>query len=74
MSFQIKKSRWIWICIFLFLIGPSTVKTCPVCAGQDNKFSEILVPIGLLLGAPFVVAGVFIAVIVKHNKTEKDNA
>ncbi|MBC8322979.1 MAG: hypothetical protein H8E70_05380 [Candidatus Marinimicrobia bacterium] len=68
------KFRWIWICIILIVIYPSFMNACPVCAGQDNTLSDILVPITLLLGTPFAVAGIFIAVVLKHNKTEKENA
>lgn len=62
------KSNWIWICIILLFVGPTTLNACPFCAGQDNKFSDILVPVTFLLGAPFAVAGVFIAVVMKNNK------
>ncbi len=72
MPFQMRKSNWIWLCVFIMLfIFPAVADSCPFCAGQDNKFSDILLPVALLLGAPFAVAGVFIAVIVKHNKTEQ---
>ena len=74
MSFQIKKCNWIWICVFIiiFLI-PAAADACPYCAGQDNKISDILLPIAVLLGAPFAVVGVFIAVVIKNNKSEKEN-
>lgn len=65
------KFNWIWVWFFLLIIGPATVNACPFCAGQDNTFSDILVPVAFLLGAPFAVVGVFIAVIVKNNKTDK---
>jgi len=66
------KSNLVWICVFLLLVGPTALNACSFCAGQDNKFSDILVPVAFLLGAPFAVAGVFIAVVMKNNKNNKE--
>ena len=74
MLFQRRKFHWLRISVFILLfIIPAVAAACPYCAGQDNKISDILLPIAVLLGAPFAVAGVFIAVVIKNNKSEKEN-
>ena len=75
MLFQRRKFHWLRISVFILLfIIPAVAAACPYCAGQDNKFSDILVPVAVLLGAPFAVAGVFIVVVVKHNNSKKNKS
>ncbi len=57
--------------IILFVTVFSYIAACPFCAGQDNQFSDILVPVGLLLGSPFLVVGIFITIVRKQNKIEE---
>ncbi|HJM46891.1 MAG TPA: hypothetical protein QGH56_03600 [Candidatus Marinimicrobia bacterium] len=72
MPSQIRKFRWLWIGVFILLFTvPSVADACPYCAGQDNKFTDILLPVAILLGSPFIVAGVFIIVVIKNNKSEE---
>jgi len=59
--------------IKLLIIVFSSISACPFCAGQDNQFTDILVPVGLLLGSPFLVVGVFISIVRKHNKIEEQS-
>ncbi len=53
------------------MLAFSYVSACPFCAGQDNQFSDILIPVGLLLGSPFLVVGVFVTIVRRQNKLEE---
>ncbi|MBT6938103.1 MAG: hypothetical protein HN982_11040 [Candidatus Marinimicrobia bacterium] len=57
----------------MFMIAFSYVGACPFCAGQDNQFSDILIPVGLLLGSPFLVVGIFVTIVRKQNKMEEQS-
>ena len=47
--------------------------SCPYCAGKDSTFSDILLPVAALLGAPFVIFGVIAFFVVKSNRKENQS-
>jgi len=46
---------------------------CPFCAGQsgENYIQQIILPIGVLLLTPFIVAGTVILIIYFNNNSYK---
>jgi hypothetical protein len=54
-------------------IIPGMLWSCPYCAGKDSTFSDILLPVAALLGAPFVIFGVIAFFVVKSNRKENQS-
>lgn len=57
----------------IITVFPGLLLACPYCAGRDSTFSDILLPVAALLGAPFIIFGVIAVFVVKSNRREKQS-
>jgi hypothetical protein len=56
--------------LLVIILIPNMIIPCPYCAGQsgENYIQQIIIPIGALLVAPFIVVGTVVLIVYFNQK------